>query len=460
MVRVKTSLKERGRQILGLGRRGSDGEMGMGTGKTPALWAGSRGHAGTVGIAAAGDAELTHEVADADREREIDEMLSVEAKVATGEDGASARSARLSSYTGPLPASEWICPVSATGPRPLPAPPPVAARSAATYSAPSELAGVPGNQPLTSFPVLSPVERPWVWSPVAESLHASVVAEEDELLAMPQVGDAAGMEGSVGPSGSVHLTDEEETEVLRRQDAHERLTNLEENIQSLYDRILRENARVNKDITNWCHDLLEDARVIVTYREMENLARAEWCVEQVRARLDRTDDSRKQVRARMLIIVWGVMWFILLVYLIFNLARLTDSFINPEIFLRTLFFGGIGGVAAMLYHLFKHVSDGSFDSEHVLPYFGKPFIGMILGSMIYLTGFVAMRVVGLSPIGLAESNAETVTIVLYTGLLFSVAMAVGFKENLALKLLNRVIRGVLRDDDGVKAPATTGGTTR
>ncbi len=117
MARVRTSLKERGRQILGLGRRGSDGEMGTGAGEKPALWASSRDDAGTVDIAVSGDAELPHEVAEADREREIDEMLSVEAKVATGEDATSAPSARRSSDTGPLPAAEWICPVSATGPR-------------------------------------------------------------------------------------------------------------------------------------------------------------------------------------------------------------------------------------------------------------------------------------------------------------------------------------------------------
>jgi hypothetical protein len=181
MVRVKISLKERGRQILGLGRRGSDGEMSTGAGENSALWARSKGDAGTVGIVAAGDADLPHEVAEADREREIDELLSVEAKAATGEDAASARSARLASDTGPLPASEWICPVSATGPRPLPAPPPVGARSPATSSAPSELVAVPADQPPTSPLAPLPVDRSSVWSPVAESVHASVAAQEDDL---------------------------------------------------------------------------------------------------------------------------------------------------------------------------------------------------------------------------------------------------------------------------------------
>ena len=469
MARVRTSLKERGRQILGLGRRESDGEMNPGAGETPALWGDSTGDAGTVDIAVAGDADLLHEVAEADREKEIDEMLSAEAKVATGEDDASARSVRQSSGTGPLPASEWICPVSAAGPRPLPAPPPVSARSPAASSASSELVAVPANQLPTSFPAPSPVERLSVWSPVAESVHASIAAAENNLRPMPQAGDATGMEGCVGPPRSVQLTDEEETEMLLRQDVDKRLAGLDKNIQSLHDRLLRENVSINKDITNRCHNLLEEARMIVIYRELENLARAEWCVEQVRGRLDRADDSRKQVKAPILIIVWGVTWFILLVYLIFNptwvllrfnLTRFTESFINAEIFLRTLFFGGIGGVVAMLYHLSKHVSDRRFDSTHVLSYFGKPFMGMVLGGMIYLIVFVAMWLLGVSPIGLPESNAEMFTNILYTGILFSIAMAVGFKENQAFKLINRVMKGVLRDDDAVKTPGTTGGATR
>ena len=469
MARVRTSLKERGRQILGLGRRVSAGEMSMGAGENPASRASSNGDACTVDSTVAVDADVLHEGTQADREREIDEMLRVEAKAATGEDAASARSARQSSHTGPLPESEWISPVSATGPRPVPAPPPIAARSPATSSSPPKLVAGPANRSLTSFSRPSLVERPSVSSAVAESVHPSVAPEEDDLLPMAQAGDPAGMEGGVGPPRSVKLTNEEETDMLGRQDVRERLADLDKNIQLLDDRIHRENASVNQDITNRCHYLLQEARVIVMYRELERLARAEWCVEQVRARLGRADDSRKQVRAPIRIIVWGVIWFILFGYLTFNptwvllrfnLGRLTDLFINPEIFVRTLFFGGIGGVAAMLYRLFRYGSDRSFDSKQMLSYFGKPFMGMLLGSMIFLTVFVAMRVLGLSPIGLPESNAETVTNVLFTGLLFVIAMTVGFKQDVACNLLNRVIRCVLRDDDAVKPRAATGRAAR
>ena len=42
-------------------------------------------------------------------------------------------------------------------------------------------------------------------------------------------------------------------------------------------------------------------------------------------------------------------------------------------------------MAAVFYHLIKYVRDRSFDSKYLLSYIGKPFMGMILGSMVYLT---------------------------------------------------------------------------
>jgi hypothetical protein len=74
-------------------------------------------------------------------------------------------------------------------------------------------------------------------------------------------------------------------------------------------------------------------------------------------------------------------------------------------------------------------------------------MGMILGSMVYLTIFVVMRVLGLAPGGLQQEGAQTVTDVMYTAILFFVALASGFKENLAFDLLSRVVKSVLGADE-------------
>jgi hypothetical protein len=258
------------------------------------------------------------------------------------------------------------------------------------------------------------------------------------------------------PRGIV-LSAEQHAELEQRPEVQKKLVELNRAIQAEYDRILRDNVSANRAITDWCHGLLAEARVIVTYRELGNLARAEWCVEQVRARLDRAELSAEQGRMPLLITIWGILWFFPFVYLIFapltvltlfGLSGLNDAFIRPEVFLRALFFGGLGGVAAIFYHLFKYVRDRSFDRQYVLSYFGKPFMGMILGALMYLGVFAAMRVLGLTPVGLAVSESEMLTQMLYMALLYVGALAVGFKENQAFGLLNRTVTRLLGGNDG------------
>jgi hypothetical protein len=288
--------------------------------------------------------------------------------------------------------------------------------------------------------------------------YVQLVATDFNLLAKEVSADAAAA-ALLGVPEGVPLTPEQQAELLRRRSVQEDLAELDRAVSAQYDRILTENVSVNQDITDWCQKLLAQARIIVLNRQVDRLALAEWYVEQVRARLDRANESRKQAnRWAVPITIWGVIWFGIFVYLIFNplsfwqLLRLPvdaggDAFLVPQIFLRSLFFGGIGGVAAVFYHLFKYMQGRSFDSQYVLSYAAKPFMGMILGSMVYLTIFVVMRVLGLAPGGLQQEGAQTVTDVMYTAILFFVALASGFKENLAFDLLSRVVKSVLGADE-------------
>lgn len=289
--------------------------------------------------------------------------------------------------------------------------------------------------------------------------YINLVRDDFDLLAEETSADAAAA-ALVGAPESVRLTAERRAQLLRRRTVQDQLAELSRSIDSQYERILRDNVSVNKDITDWCHNMLAEARTIVLHRQVEKLAKAEWDVEQVRARLDRAEESRKHAnRLAWPITIWGVIWFAIFVYLIFNpmfISRFlsvtadTESFLLPQLFLRALFFGGIGGVAAVFYHLFKYMQQRSFDSQYALSYAAKPFMGMILGSMIYLTVFVLMKALQILPSGVAEGQVETLTDVMYVALLFFIAMAAGFKENLAFDLLNRVIKAVLRSDQDEK----------
>jgi hypothetical protein len=346
------------------------------------------------------------------------------------------------------PSPEFAPPAPAALPLPEPPPPSPAAVPPPPAEVPPPPALAVAVEPpstVTGAPDLSAPRPP---------RYIQMAAADFDLLAEEVTADAAAA-ALLGVPEGVRLTPEQRTELLRRRSVQEDLAELDRAINAQYDRILSENVSVNKGITDWCQKLLAQARIIVLNRQVDRLALAEWYVEQVRARLDRANESRKQANLWAVpITIWGVIWFGIFVYLIFNplffwqLLRLpaeagSDAFLVPQVFLRSLFFGGIGGVAAVFYHLFKYMQDRSFDSQYVLSYAAKPFMGMILGSMVYLTIFVVMRVLGLAPGGLQQEGTQTVTDVMYTAILFFVALASGFKENLAFDLLSRVVKSVL-----------------
>jgi hypothetical protein len=269
----------------------------------------------------------------------------------------------------------------------------------------------------------------------------------DVLVEEPSTDDRAAEKA--GPPEAIPLTEEQKEELLRRRAVQEEFKELNRAIDAQYERILRENLSVSKPITDWAQSLLAEARSIVLGQEVGKLPIAEWDVEQVRARLDRAYESQTQAkRYSVPILIWGFAWFLLFVYLVFNptlvlqllhVSNFSDVLLDPQIFLQALFFGGIGGVAAVFYHLFKYMRARSFDSQYVLSYFGKPINGMIVGSIVYLTVFGA-RFVGLA----VFQGQEPLTDI--TGLrlvIYVLAIAAGFKENLAFDLLNRIVKAVL-----------------
>jgi len=306
-------------------------------------------------------------------------------------------------------------------------------------------------------------------------LHVSLVGKDYDILADELSADAVAAT-LVGIPQGVTLTAEQRAQQLGRPSVRKKLVDLDKAIAGQYDRILQQDASVSKPITDWCQNMLAEARTIVLNLQVENLAKAEWDVEQVRARLDRADESEKQAkRLSWPIMVWGLAWFVIFVYFTFNPTLImralgidtgdfSDAFLVPAVFLKALFFGGIGGVAAVFYHLFKYVRERSFDIQYVLSYGGKPFMGMILGSMVYLMIFVLMRILGYSPPGLSSSTTNSSVVdTLYAALLFFIAMAAGFKENLAFNMLNRLIKAVLGDESppeqGSTPPATATSTS-
>lgn len=265
------------------------------------------------------------------------------------------------------------------------------------------------------------------------------------------------------------LTPEERAAKMKDAHVQEQLNDIYAAIDGEYRRILRANISVNKPITDWAHNLLAEARQIILDYQVEHLPRAEWNIEQVRARLDRAEESARQAKKFAWVIsVWGLAWFFLFVGLIFRVdlvdvyltaAAGQSDLLNLDIFLRTLFFGGIGGVTAVFYHLHHYVAARTYDPQYNLTYVAKPFMGMILGTLVYMIVFGLMGPFGIAP---AAISSEAVTAtgdasnVLATLFVWSLALAAGFKENLAFELLERIMKIIFRrrsDDEAEPSSA-------
>jgi len=237
-----------------------------------------------------------------------------------------------------------------------------------------------------------------------------------------------------------------------------------------YERILDNNVSSNKGITDWAHNLLAETRYILMNYQIEHLPKAEWNIQQVRARLDRAEESEKW-RKRWVwpIIGWGLIWFFSFVILTFNpgglLFLLTNNdpstvseLLVPSIFLRAVFFGGIGGVASVFFSVIKYTSDRSYDKEYNVSYFVKPFMGMITGALVYLIVYVVARPFGIAPtIAINNLSEPTTGKLVFEVVTYFLALAAGFQEHVFFKILSRMVKIILRDTqdkgEGVSAAA-------
>jgi len=257
------------------------------------------------------------------------------------------------------------------------------------------------------------------------------------------------------PSGQVERAElpervmtEEEKERLIRRYGLARLNLLDKEISKVYDQVLSKVGE-NEDIATECYNLLLQARDIVLRRDAARLPQAEYYVEQARARLKRATESEAGAKKySWWITVWGLLWgaafitlFILLNHTWFQdlLAPSTGSVlsVDGEVFLRAMIWGGLGGVVAVLYSLFKHVGRRDFDSQYNLSYVGKPFLGLVLGATAYMI-FQLMMTVGILPAGLQTASGTSITVTPW--IIYPLAWAGGFKENRVFDLVDRVIK--------------------
>jgi hypothetical protein len=112
----------------------------------------------------------------------------------------------------------------------------------------------------------------------------------------------------------------------------------------------------------------------------------------------------------------------------------------------TIISGGLGGWFGAIYNFWAHVArDQDYDPQFALWYYTNPIIGLSLGVLVYV---IAQAGIGMLGLGGADNEVSfQVTFGVYV-----LAWAVGFQQNLALSLVNSVLKKLIpQDEKGGKA---------
>ena len=247
------------------------------------------------------------------------------------------------------------------------------------------------------------------------------------------------------------LTEAEKQAILTRL-GEEHIRELEQEVEAAYDEIRRKVA-ANEAVSTEAYNMLLKAQDILLRRDASKLAQAEYYLELVHARLERVSASEEAARKyQWPLFVWGFLWsasFLITLILMgqdwFQRALGTSgenaALLDTQTFLASMLWGGIGGAVAVLYSLFKHVGERDFDSQYVLSYVGKPFLGLVVGGTVYMVFNLVIRALGIFPSGIADVEGNVVPTVA-PGVVYLVAWASGFKEDRILALVDAMMKRI------------------
>jgi hypothetical protein len=266
------------------------------------------------------------------------------------------------------------------------------------------------------------------------------------------------------------LTEAEKQAILTRL-GEERMQELEKEVEEAYEEIRRRVAS-NEAVSTEAYNMLLKAQDILLRRDASKLAQAEYYLELVQARLERVSASEQAAQKyQWPLFVWGFLWsasFLVTLILMgqdwfqraLGASGESAVLLDTQTFLASMLWGGIGGAVAVLYSLFKHVGERDFDSQYVLSYVGKPFLGLVVGGTVYMVFNLVIRALGIFPSGIPDVEGNVVPTVA-PGVVYLVAWASGFKEDRILELVDAMMKRIFSSlGSGDSAQQTDTASTR
>ncbi|HEY57307.1 MAG TPA: hypothetical protein G4O04_01985 [Anaerolineae bacterium] len=114
--------------------------------------------------------------------------------------------------------------------------------------------------------------------------------------------------------------------------------------------------------------------------------------------------------------------------------------------LKSVIWGGLGGVTGALYALWRHVArEQDFDKQYTMWYITNPIMGLALGAFVYL-------VIQAGLFSLTASAQQNIT---SAAMVFVLAWVTGFQQNVAYDMVRRILQ-LFRIEEKPPAVETSG----
>jgi hypothetical protein len=218
----------------------------------------------------------------------------------------------------------------------------------------------------------------------------------------------------------------------------DRFAPLAERIERLYGEV-KMDLHDSKVVTEYCFGLLKEARQAVDARDY---ARAEFCIQSVDAKLKRAQRSMKAAFSFGTIFL--TLWELILLAVGGGLVVLTYV-VNLTLFglpvvaellvlLRAVGWGMIGGAFGGLFNLPWFIQFREYDPAYALNYFLRPFIGALLGAILFLV----------SQAGILAGNLVVGDVKVGPIFLYVFAVLAGFKQEYVGEFFDGVMRAMFR----------------
>ena len=264
---------------------------------------------------------------------------------------------------------------------------------------------------------------------------------EQEILPQDSLTKLQSTQLIINKRDSVEL-DPTLTEEIEHYTSRERREYLDQQVEALYERVIKELNHFPTDISLALKKLKRAQGLVLEQPEQYNAALNE--LTEVKMIM-----VEKQMR-RQWAYTWGVLvffyaaiWFVTLaVGMFIDINQLADGVLYIAEEYTTVWYvslaGGLGGVVAILYSLAQKISENQFDRQDVMIYLVQPVTGLMLGVLMFVIANTGFLILDNTMLGVESGNFSSPQL-----LLIVLGWIAGFRQLDIYQIVDQMVARVL-----------------